>query len=271
MVRLSADEVRAYALLALAKGATVQSETAVAWSVAGSCTNPRPFSLAGKPLRGKEGPQRQEPLWLDMEVRCRRCAACLKARSHHWAERALLEVQSAERTWFGTLTFSPDEQWLMQARARVKSAGGFDEARTSQRWDEGDAEYAARVRGAQFSRLHHANGPLLTKWLKRIRKNSGATLRYILVAEAHKSGMPHYHCLIMQARNGPPILHRHLAKAWVHGFSQFKLAEPGAVRYVCKYLAKSADARIRASLHFGRLAVSSDSAIARQGGRRPVL
>ena len=47
------------------------------------------------------------PLELRYWVRCRKCAWCLNMRSHRWAQRALVETESASRTWFLTLTVEP--------------------------------------------------------------------------------------------------------------------------------------------------------------------
>lgn len=274
-------------------GRRIPHRPVVEWDVSGSCSHPRLVTTEGKPWRdfypsnGPESPGwapdryeratlrlkvEQRPFWVDMLVRCRKCTACLKARAHHWAERAAYEVMQAPRTWFGTLTFSPAEQWRSEARARIAlaDAGGWGSP-VARRWNDTDGEFANRVEAARFSRMHHANGPLLTKWLKRIRKESGASLRYLLVAEAHKSGRPHYHVLIHESHGGGTVLHRTLSNQWIHGFSQFKLADRDAARYVCKYLAKSAAARIRASGSYGRLYMPSDSGVAHNRGRSPRL
>lgn len=272
-------------------GKRIPHRPVVEWDVAGSCTRPYRVSVEGKAWRdyypgsaGEPGfaPDRyerarymhkvqQQPFWVDMDVRCRKCPACLKARSHHWAERAAMETLQAPRTWFGTLTFAPSERWATEARARARSAEAWAQP-IARRWDEDDAGFANRVRVARFIRMHQANGPLLTTWLKRIRKESGATLRYLLVAEAHKDGTPHYHCLMHEAHSAGRVLHKTLANQWTHGFSQFKLADPAAAKYVCKYLAKSAEARIRASLDYGRRETTpSESGLARARGRSPRL
>lgn len=270
---VGSDEARRRAADALAKGGSkVAGRPVVKWSVAGSCTDPRPFAFEGRTWRDRATwNQHRDAYFLDMEVRCRRCSACLKARAHHWAERALWETASSQRTWFGTLTFSPGEQWRTEAAARVRAGDGWENP-MPRRWRQTVGEWENRVREINFVRMHHANGPILTKWLKRVRKESGASLRYILVAEAHKSGRPHYHCLVHETPGSPPLLHKVLASQWQAGFSQFKLATPEAARYVCKYLSKASEARVRASLDYGRLQPTpSDSGIAPARGRRPAL
>lgn len=104
----------------------------------------------------------------------------------------------------------------------------------------------------QFQYRHWAICPELTKYLKRVRKESGVKLRYLLVAEAHKSGAPHYHLLIHEAGLAP-VRHAVLSRQWKLGFSKYNLVKDNrAAFYVTKYLAKSALARVRASQGYGQ-------------------
>ena len=49
----------------------------------------------------------------------------------------------------------------------------------------------------------------VTLWLKRLRRSrSAGSVRYLLVAEAHKSGQPHFHVLLHEY--GQPIPAREL-------------------------------------------------------------
>lgn len=104
----------------------------------------------------------------------------------------------------------------------------------------------------QFRARCSAIGVELTKWLKRIRKSSGALIRYCLVAERHKTGLPHFHILVHQCHD-VTITKRQLQDAWRLGHSHFKLvaADDGASHYVSKYVGKDASARIRASRSYG--------------------
>ena len=90
----------------------------------------------------------------------------------------------------------------------------------------------------------------IQRFLKRIRKNSGAKLRYICVQELHKSGAPHYHLLIHEVEG--TLTKAVLQAAWQWGFSNAKLSEPHRAIYVCKYLTKAQGSRVRASLGYGR-------------------
>lgn len=272
-VNVGTDEARLRASLALSKGGTkLAGRPVVAWSVAGDCDDPRLITFEGRKWRDHDTwNQGMTAHFLDMTVRCRRCKPCLRARAHHWAERAILETVQSQRTWFGTLTFSPAEQWATEARARVAAGDGWAKP-MPRRYGQSQAEWENRVREVNFIRMHNANGPLLTKWLKRVRKESGASLRYCLVAEAHKSGRPHYHVLVHERPGSPPLRHRTVSSQWKHGFSQFKLADEAAARYVCKYLSKASEARIRASLNYGRVSLSpSGSGVALDRRRMPTF
>lgn len=244
---------------ALAMGADRRSLTMVHWNIAGNCLNPPAVLYEGRPearelsfVAGGGAPIRHYthfadgfdmdgPMSVLMEVKCRRCAPCLKARSSMWNMRARQELMIAPRTWFGTLTLGPGEQYQAELAARAECA------RRSVVYDQLDHE-------RQFIARHNQISPELTKWLKRVRKESGAKLRYLLVAEAHKSGAPHYHVLVHETEFALPVRERTLRLQWKQGFSKFNLvSDPMAARYVCKYLAKAAEARVRASVRYGNI------------------
>jgi hypothetical protein len=94
----------------------------------------------------------------------------------------------------------------------------------------------------------------ITRYIKRVRKNSAASLRYLVVTEAHKSGDPHYHALIHEVHPDEPVRKAILKDCWKLGFSHHKLVkDPIHASYVCKYLSKTMSARVRASQHYGRI------------------
>lgn len=170
-------------------------------------------------------------------VRCRRCPACQAQRSRVWTARAIAETLASRRTWFATLTLAPDR--ATQARYAADSRLA---RRISDRGDSAN----------QFAAMVDFVNPEITRFLKRVRKNSDAALRYLCVAEAHKSGLPHWHMLIHE--NAGRATKAVLSDAWRYGFSQFRLVEtmdPRAARYACKYLSKTAMTRIRASRFYG--------------------
>lgn len=181
---------------------------------------------------------------VDLAVRCRKCPECLRARSHHWTERAFIECGRANRTWFGTLTLTPEQQSRMRmlARARLERRGSPTNL---------DSDYA-------FKEIVRPIVAEFQRYMKRLRKKTMG-LRYILTVERHTGegpahGMPHLHLLLHET--GDPITQRDLCAAWTWGFSKFKLVPPDDqrrhARYVCKYLAKSLLTRIAASRNYGK-------------------
>lgn len=160
----------------------------------------------------------------------------------------------ASRTWFGTLTLRPEEQYRMQMIATART--------TSRRCEAFERLPPAK----QFAAVHREIGAEITRYFKRVRQTSGAPLRYLLVAEAHKTGLPHYHMLVHERCMDSPVRKRTLQECWDLGFTNFKLAEKEHAFYVCKYLAKQSLARVRASLRYGQsLPVTTPLGIA-QGG-----
>lgn len=265
-MRVYQDRLARLVASAIADGATRKGLSRFAWDVSGNCTEPKLLELSSRPaerrrehevdwnrpigrelLNGSEryihagGKGERFPLHLDMTVRCRRCEACRKQRRVAWSARAMAETRSAHRTWFGTLTLRPEEQHLAKLRAIARlnaRAVSYDELTLRQQF----AEHTAAIGGD------------ITKWLKRVRKETGAPLRYLLVAEAHKSGNPHFHVLVHEMSPEKPVSWRALSLQWTLGFSKFNLVtETCQATYLCKYLSKDASARVRASVRYGQV------------------
>lgn len=158
-------------------------------------------------------------------VRCRKCGPCLRFRQHHWMRRMELEIQLAQRSWFVTFTTSPEARYCL---------------------------YAPLGDEPSFAQMCNALNRELTLYLKRLRKGYGP-LRCVFVHEPHKDGYPHLHGIIHEVHGQEPLLKRFVQSQWRLGFSKVVLADPGAARYLTKYLAKEARARVRASRQYGRL------------------
>lgn len=187
------------------------------------------------------------PVTVQLTARCRKCPRCLRVRARLWFARARAEVAKSSRTWFGTLTLSDESyfRFVSQTRHRL-FLGGTDL----------DALPAA----VRFGEINREIGIELQKYLKRVRKQSEAKLRYILVAEAHKSGKHHYHALVHECEAAKPVRKIVLDGQWnkTMGFTQWRLVHKEtsedvnkAAWYVCKYVSKDAAARVRASSHYG--------------------
>lgn len=239
---------------ALDGGAVIESLGRLSWNLARTCEAPvyRQMTSRDQPegpwiTRTRTASSRSD---IDFEVPCRRCGSCLKRRAAHWRMRAAAETAAAPRTWFVTLTFSPAEHFRMmcQASARLTRSG---------------ASFEALGADEQFAERHRECAKEITLWLKRVRKNSGVELRYFLVAEAHKSGLPHYHLLVHEVREDAPVRAKVLKGAWKAGFSSVELVAQAegqrSAAYVAKYMSKDASARARASRGYGMVMPYSES------------
>lgn len=221
------------------------------WELAGDCRSPVGVEIHAAPTaplrwginrlaqaKMASVPRDGVGATLTMTVRCRRCKECLAWRARLWTARAAAECRAASRTWFGTLTLGPAERFILVSKARQ---------RRSLRGVDLDSESSEQ----RFRLMANEAGKELTKFFKRVRKDSGAPLRYIVVAEEHKSGDPHWHCLVHETHALQPVTKRVLQSQWRLGFSTWKLCDQVAARYVTKYLAKTMLARVRASIAYG--------------------
>lgn len=225
----------------------------IQWSLSGGCVNPPTVKLWSKVSSFMS--KTPQPYSVEMEVRCRKCGWCLLQRRHMWAHRAVEEYTHSVRTWFGTLTLSPENHFRALTRARSQEL-----RRSPVPWDDLAPQ-------AQFCALVREHGHDLTNFVKRVRKNSGAPMRYLIVAEAHKTGLPHFHMLVHEADFMLPVRKAVLKAAWSQGFTKWTLVnDPRAASYVCKYLAKDALTRVRASVRYGQGPLGSQSEHPVRGG-----
>lgn len=213
------------------------------WDLAPDCHAPVPVQFDGAPAKLQGGgyvraPGR--PFGLTLYTKCRRCADCLRKRRNLWAYRAQEEMREAARTWFATFTLAPHWHAVMRMRASARLAARGTDLEVLP-GDDVVAEVAAEYRRE------------LTLYFKRLRKQTGAQLRYILVQEQHKSGLPHFHALIHETDGSKPVKHAALTAQWKLGYTKFKLVEAlQSAWYVAKYLSKAVDNRVRASIRYGK-------------------
>lgn len=223
------------------------------WKVnyASNCTSPVVVYITGRPLaKGRKSVhavnmnEAVQMQFVEAEVPCRKCDACLRRRAWHWRCRAVAQTKAASRTWFGTLTLAPEQHYRVAAACRVAASRNGD-----------DFDMFSPER--QFAERHKCISREITLYLKRIRKYSGSSIKFLCVAEAHKTGLPHYHMLVHEVGPHDMVRHRVLTEQWRVGFSNWKLVrDPLHVGYVTKYLAKSIMARVRASIDYN--STSSD-------------
>lgn len=248
----------------------------VEYNVQPHCDNPVGFETHAR--HSVRHGKKVKPLTVFGLAPCRRCEKCLKVRSWLWQERAIAEFNQHTVTLFGTITMAPDEHYALDARLTLRLAAKgvkISDLTAREIWGE-------RVKEFGFE---------LTKYLKRIRKaRKQAPIRYLLVAEPHDSEAtsvmmrhrPHYHLLfhlkpsdqpyvegdpiqaMIEGESGEYALRKDgsvyltdqsfLRTNWHLGFTKFRWAQDTrAAWYLCKYLTKCSDARVRASQHYGRL------------------
>lgn len=228
------DHVAELAAKAMANGATRTGSVTYSWDISFGCHDSYTTTMVGR-KRDKTA-----SLYLDIHTPCRRCSYCLRRRANGWRYRAQNEIAFAARTWFATFTLSPENQFrcMLDAKKLCRKGGTL--------WTQlSDDE--------MFTFRCKAISPEITKYFKRLRKNTNAKLRYCLVSEKHKSGDPHFHALIHEVDAGLPVTYRELTQNWGLGFSTFKLVEDKrAAFYVSKYLSKSLLSRVRASQGYGK-------------------
>lgn len=277
------------AVRALQGGGQMKSVSRITWDVSGrgrlQCEKPVYREYLGADAvdydyRYDRASGRHHTRALELETRCRRCGPCLEYRKLLWRGRARIEIAQSARTWFGTLTCTPQFQVLAQYRASLRLA-------------KSGVEFAKLDHEEQFAERVKEISPEITKWLKRVRKQAsvdlrqkariadGCTstkgkrcnchrmsdysvpLRYLLVVEEHTGGgahhgLPHFHLLIHEPASDKPVRHSVLKGKWSLGHTDFELVPSPdnegqkIANYVTKYLTKSVLCRARASLKYGR-------------------
>ena len=168
-----------------------------------------------------------------------------------WQTRATTETAMSVRTWFGTLTLAPHHhvRLLNQCRARA--------------YRDGD-DFDALSEGSRFAAYDRQIYSEITKYLKRVRKMSGAKLRFLITTEQHKSGLAHYHVLCHEVDPATPVRKKTLDEQWTLGFAKWRLCNSlREASYVTKYISKDVRARVRASARYGNLTEQSELAVRR--------
>lgn len=248
-----------------------------------SCLTPVMQSFAYK---GKDWPA---PYLVTRFSRCRKCSECLDSKRRYWAARAVDEVLACPRTFMVTLTSSPTNDQILEAR--LARGVGFADLTSSE----------------VFTRRASIFGYEVTKWLKRFKQEAHRAgrpvskgIRYLQVAEAHdsertatiKKGMPHFHLLLHEqvvgaVAEGNPLNvlgqpegtvdgeyvsrkvydkngaflrwgvfltdEAMVRTQWSLGFSKVEWCpDSKAAYYLCKYMSKDMGMfRVKASKHYG--------------------
>lgn len=164
------------------------------------------------------------PFFFDIEVRCRKCEMCLKARQRLWSYRVRSEHAYAERSWWCTFTLNKHHRKLAD----------------------------------EFGNPHKYINIQMTKALKRLRR-VGHKLRYILVTEDHADGTPHLHAVFHELPGEMRIPKRAVERVWRGaglGITSVELIRATSISdvagYIGKYATKSAGRRVRSSKRYGQ-------------------
>lgn len=227
------------------------------WDRAQRCVSPWLLDIVGE---GHFREVTSDPTWqpmvkLSMLGMCRRCPPCLRFRSWLWSTRAAIECEASNRTWFCTLTYRPEEYVRRLYQAEQRYGRGWSALSADERSSLTLAECGRDLRLFMVQVRADARRDAASSMGVAKRHAPGATgVRQMAVVEFHKSGVPHFHALIHERDPLLPVRKRRLTDAWKHGISQFRLVDgsEGAGRYVSKYLAKDAVARVRASPRYGQ-------------------
>lgn len=208
------------------------------------CDKPVPVAFE------KHGKDAGAPVQLNMLAPCRKCEKCLLFRQMKWRERCITEIMrthhAGRRTWWVTLTFSPEHLAGIMMEARIQS-GGF-----------------ADLRAIDRAAYKHVQ-----QYLDRLRKASKAQIRYLAVYErGEETGRSHYHLLIHE-KAGFPVLKRTIESRWrshVHArLVHVNGRSSGLATYITKYATKAVEIRPRASLGYGRIKTRP------QGGKKSLF
>jgi len=260
---LAVETLVALATKALASGGTHHAfrdgrpRRWIEWDISGRCQASVAVDLFAR-HSARHGKQ-VSPLEITLHTKCRKCDWCWLQRRRAWTRRAANEQRGAFRTWFVTLTARPEARlvWHYKAAAALAKRG---------------VDFEGEPANSKFAALcKYGAGPALTRWIKRIRKNSGAPMRYFLVGEMHKDGEPHFHVLIHEQSLEQPIRKAVIKTAWWCGYSKVVLAHnTRAAVYCAKYLTKEMPVRIRASLHYGNRWIDVQSVLTDQFSVRKI-
>ncbi|QIG67934.1 replication protein [Rhizobium phage RHph_Y67] len=257
------SEVSRLASKALQAGAAHPQPTSVQWNLDAWCEDPKTITVVGRGyLKGfyqKKTVASVNPGHLSVELSglpCRRCPKCLRIRALQWSERAMNEIASSQRTWWCTLTMNPHWQHRVFMEELAQKTAVNPRRPGKGGWLDSDFNDEAK----EFLLRCQGGLKLCTKFWKNVRNpkkgEEPVRLKYLLVAERHVSGLPHYHALVHEQAGS--ITYRRLSGRWLrYGFFHGKLvgmddlSPEKAASYLTKYVAKDMLCRVRASERYG--------------------
>lgn len=196
----------------------------------------------------------------------------------YWAHRAVDEFYANPSTYMVTLTLAPEMHYFFDAQ--MHSSAPELGPRLSAMEKAGETGLASAT---LFRARAQTIGAEVQRYLKRIRKR--APFRYLQVAEAHGSdshpgvaGRPHFHILLHELELGTLITeseykleagpctrcsrwhknagelcdHAFVRVQWPHGHTKVvRCIDHKSAFYLCKYMSKAMEVRVRASIDYG--------------------
>lgn len=249
-----------------------------------NCDNPYGYELHAR-YSAQHG-KAVRPLIVRGTARCRRCQKCMNYRAYTWRQRAIAEYAHWPVTCFGTLTLRPEEHYRFDAMlecgdldrpavrlrdlsaqecfaARVSMIGG-EITRYIKRLRKGDGERKPAVRYLIVAEMHDGTDtsdemrfrPHFHVMLHECVSSSlflGSPIRGLIDGESGDWVRKMY-----QPKKGvwrPGAFLRDdcfVRRQWTLGHTKFQFAESEkAAWYLCKYLTKTLDCRVRASQLYG--------------------
>ena len=205
---------------ALEHGAVKTGFASYHWNIAPNCSNPYTVEKWGKTTTDAFHDRKGVPLvYLTIDTKCRKCTNCLRSRSNDWNRRAISEVKVAARTWFATFTIDPYHRYMVLSETRYRVPA-----------------FEMIERERQFTEQVKTVNVEITKYLKRLRKETKVPFKYLIVAEKHKDGSPHFHGLFHEISPDHPLRKEVLQRQWKFGFTSFKLVTEPSHPSICIYI-----------------------------------
>lgn len=235
--------------------------------------------------------RRKPPMIIRGSARCRKCKNCMEARGYMWQQRAIAEYKRWPVTAFGTITMGYEQHIALDSAllsGRVENGKVLRHPVDIRTLDHSEL-FANRVRvfGEELQRYlkRLRKGDALRphpqiRYLLVAEAHDGAR------TAVEMRGRPHFHILLHEVEAGslfsgnPVVALRNSEDGewirkkyqsgrewrtgiflkddafarlkWEFGFTKFQFAEnERAASYLCKYLTKSTDAKVRASVDYG--------------------
>lgn len=178
-------------------------------------------------LRSSEFHEKMRQQGRLLQLPCRHCVGCRLSKSREWANRAVMEQLYHDESWFLTLTY--DDEHLPACFPVNQDTGEI-----------------VAVHGTLVKKD-------LQDFLKRLRKNSGQSIRYFAAGEyGSQTYRPHYHLLLFGLRlNDLTVLRKNFAgqqyytsvlidKCWSLGYHILGQVTWQSSAYVARYTMKKA-------------------------------